>query len=70
VDSIVQKIYALNNKYKALTGKSFVRQYGAAAKATPRADKRPAQPETAAQMAMAECVRMQHLAGLISESKE
>ncbi len=70
VDSIVKQIYALNNKYKTITGKSFVRQYGAAAPVIPSAQKRAAsQPTTAAQMAIAECVRMQHLAGLITESK-
>jgi len=65
VNGIVQKIHALNSKYKELTGKSFVRQFGAAANAIPNAQNRAAaQPQTAAQMAMAECVRMQHLAGL------
>lgn len=68
IDAIVQKMHALNNKYKALTGKSFVRQFSAASKAIPNAQKRAsAQPNTAAQMAMAECAYMQRLAGLLND---
>lgn len=74
INGIVQRIHDLNNKYKELTGKSFVRQFGAAANAIPNSQKRaaaqPAPQQAAAQMAMAECRRMQKLAGLLTEGED
>lgn len=70
INGIVQRIHDLNNKYKELTGKSFVRQFSAASAPTPNAQKRAtAQSATQAKMAMAECRRMQKLAGLLTEEE-
>lgn len=71
VNGIVQKIHALNKQYKELTGKSFVRQFSAAAKPVNNATRRAASqgqgaavPQGQTRMAMAEVARMQKLAGI------
>jgi hypothetical protein len=69
VESLVQKIHSLNNQYKKLTGKSFVRQFSAVSGAMPNAQKNAA-PQAAARPAaqsamVSEALRMQKLAKLI-----
>lgn len=67
VESLVQKIHQLNNQYKQLTGKSFVRQFSAVSKPIPNATKNaPAQAkQPSAKVAMNEAWRMQKLANLL-----